>query len=73
VVDPDFPGFAANVARLGEITGEDTATWTGYLAAHRARRAYFKAIGATSTDHGHATARTEDLPAGEAAALFARA
>jgi glucuronate isomerase len=72
VVDPDFPGFAANLARLGEITGEDTARWTGYLAAHRARRAYFKAMGATATDHGHATARTENLPAGEAAALFAR-
>ena len=41
VVDPQFEGFAANVARFGELTGEDTATWTGYLAAHRARRAFF--------------------------------
>lgn len=35
VVDPDFPGFAANIARLDELTGEDTATWQGYLTAHR--------------------------------------
>ncbi|MEH6774204.1 MAG: glucuronate isomerase, partial [Cereibacter changlensis] len=73
VVDPEFAGFAENVAALGELTGEDTATWNGYLAAHRGRRAYFKEFGATSTDHGHATARTEDLPQAEAAALFAKA
>ena len=42
VVDPAFEGFAANVAKLGEITGEDTATWSGYLAALANRRAYFK-------------------------------
>lgn len=72
VVDPDFPGFAANLARLGELTGEDTGTWTGYLNAHRSRRAFFKSIGATASDHGHATARTEDLSPQEAAVLFAR-
>jgi glucuronate isomerase len=73
VVDPEFAGFAENVARLGELTGEDATTWAGYLAAHRARRAFFKGFGATSTDHGHATARTEDLPQAEARALFDKA
>ncbi len=73
VVDPEYEGFAGNVARLGEITGCDTATWAGYLDAHRQRRAYFKEFGATSSDHGHPTARTEDLPQDEAAALFAKA
>lgn len=73
VVDPDFPGFAQNVALLGEITGENTATWNGYLNAHRVRRAYFKSYGCTSSDHGHATARTEDLPQDQAALLFERA
>ncbi|WP_413203430.1 glucuronate isomerase [Rhodospirillum sp. A1_3_36] len=73
VVDPEFEGFAANVVRLGELTGEDTATWDGYLAAHRVRRAYFKEFGATSTDHGHPSARTENLPKEEAARLFAKA
>jgi glucuronate isomerase len=72
VVDPEFPGFAANVARLGEITGCDTATWDGYLDAHRQRRAFFKAHGATSSDHGHATARTESLPGADAERLFRR-
>lgn len=71
VVDPDFDGFAGNIARLGEMTGEDTASWTGYLAALRASRARFKAMGCTATDHGHPTARTANLGANEAAALFA--
>ena len=73
VVDPDFAGFADNVARLGEITGEDTSRWDGYLAAHRARRAVFRSLGATASDHGHPTARTEDLSRAEAAALFDKA
>jgi glucuronate isomerase len=73
VVDPDVEGFAANVEELGALTGEDTATWDGYLRAHRVRRAVFRTFGATSTDHGHPTARTEDLPQAEAAALFQKA
>ena len=72
VVDPEFEGFQANLDRLAQPTGEDCRTWSGYLAAHRQRRAFFKAMGATSTDHGHPTARTEDLSAGEAEALFGR-
>ena len=61
VVDPDFEGFAGNVARLGEITGCDTESWDGYLDALMQRREYFARFGATSTDHGHATAATADL------------
>ncbi|MFA3918821.1 glucuronate isomerase [Ruegeria hyattellae] len=73
VVDPEVEGFARNVAILGELTGEDTTTWPGYLAAHRERRAFFKTFGATSSDHGHPSARTECLPRDDAAALFAKA
>ncbi|WP_103172390.1 glucuronate isomerase [Paracoccus sp. SY] len=73
VVDPEMAGFADNVALLGQQTGFDTATWDGYLDAHRARRAFFKDHGATSSDHGHATARTEDLDRANAAALFGKA
>ncbi len=35
----------------------------GYLNALRARRAFFKKMGATATDHGHLTAMTADLDA----------
>ncbi|WP_339764386.1 glucuronate isomerase [uncultured Sulfitobacter sp.] len=73
VVDPEFDGFATNIEKLGDITGEDVTSWRGYLAAHRNRRAFFKNYGATSTDHGHPTARTEDLTPDVAAALFDKA
>ncbi len=72
VVDPEFEGFTANIAALGALTGEDTMTWSGYLAAHRKRRAFFKQMGATATDHGHATARTANLDVHEAGRLFAK-
>ncbi|MCJ7874441.1 glucuronate isomerase [Phaeobacter sp. J2-8] len=70
VVDPEFEGFADNLVQLGALTGEDTATWAGYLAAHRTRRAFFKSFGATASDHGHPTARTADLPQDQAATLY---
>ena len=72
VVDPEFAGFAEGIAKLGEQTGEDTSAWTGYLSALRKARLRFRALGCTSTDHGHLTAQTADLPAAEAAALFDR-
>ena len=68
-MDPERAGFRDNVARLAALTGTPM-TWQGYLDAHRSRRAFFKSLGATSTDHGHPTARTADLPPGEASTLF---
>jgi len=72
VVDPEFQGFRENLVRFGELTGCDTSTWSGYLDAHRSRRAFFRSYGATSTDHGHPTARTADLSLPEIEALFAQ-
>ncbi|CUH39905.1 Uronate isomerase [Jannaschia seosinensis] len=72
VIDPDQSDFALNLDKLGEMTGCDTGTWQGYLDAHRSRRAFFKEMGATASDHGHPTPRTADLPAAEAQALFDR-
>ena len=70
VVDAEFKGFSENIALLGEQTGEDIATWTGYLNALRKARARFKELGCTATDHGHLTAQTADLPRAEAEALY---
>ena len=72
VVDPDFAGFASNLDQLGALTGEDTGHWSGYLEAHRKRRAYFRSFGATSSDHGHPTAETANLLPKEAGMLFDR-
>jgi glucuronate isomerase len=72
VVDPEFEGFRANLDQLGELTGEDVTNWQGYLAAHRQRRDYFRQRGATSSDHGHASARTANLSAADSEKLFAK-
>lgn len=72
VIDPDFEGFRDNLKAFSTLTGEDCFSWSGYLAAHRQRRAFFAAMGATSTDHGHPTAQTANLSTAEAEALFAK-
>ena len=72
VVDPDAVGFRKNVQRLGEITGEDVLTWRGYLIALAKRRAFFKTLGCTATDHGHPSPQTADLGEPDAATLFTK-
>jgi glucuronate isomerase len=70
VVDAEFKGFTENIALMGAQTGEDTATWAGYLNALRKERARFRELGCTATDHGHPTAQTADLPVADAAELY---
>ncbi|AXJ94412.1 MULTISPECIES: glucuronate isomerase [unclassified Sphingomonas] len=72
VIDVEHEAFRPAMARFADLTGEDVWSWRGYLAAHRRRRADFRAAGAVATDHGHATPRTANLSATEAEALFAR-
>ncbi len=72
VVDPEFAGFAANIAELGHQTGEDTGNWRGYLNALSKARARFRSLGCTATDHGHPTPLTADLSTPEAAELYRR-
>ncbi|HEX3968102.1 MAG TPA: glucuronate isomerase [Edaphobacter sp.] len=72
VIDAEYAGFLSNIEKLGQITGEDTGTWKGYLNALRNRRAFFKSMGCTSTDHGHLTAATADLDCATAESLYGR-
>ena len=67
-----FPDFGENVARLGKLTNEDTASWRGYLRALEARRQFFKSLGATATDHGHSRRRRPDLGESKAEWLFGK-
>ncbi len=71
VLDPDDPRFIDNVQRFCAMAGEDVG-YAGYLRAHEKRRADFRAAGATSTDHGHPSAFTVNLPQQEAKALFTK-
>jgi glucuronate isomerase len=72
VVDPEHEDFWTSLDRFAAMTGQEIGFWSGYLEAHRIRRAAFIEMGATSTDHGHPTAATADLSKAEAEALFHR-
>src|SRR5579864_1326240 len=67
VVALDAPGWREAVAELGV---EDYAS---FIEALVKRRAAFKEMGATATDHAAASADTTRLPNEDAARLFARA
>jgi glucuronate isomerase len=72
VIDVEHEAFGPAMRRFAELTQEDVYSWPGYLAAHRKRRADFRAAGATATDHGHPTAATANLSTAECQALFAK-
>jgi glucuronate isomerase len=67
VVALDSPGWREAVAELGV---EDYASFIGALVE---RRAAFKEMGATATDHAAMSTDTTRLPDSEAASLFAAA
>lgn len=70
VVDPEYEGFTTNIAELARLSGQSCDTFAGYLDALRERRAFFKSLGATSTDHGHPSAHTADLTVNECERLY---
>nr|NLI49301.1 glucuronate isomerase [Propionibacterium sp.] len=60
------------VDTLGEVSGIDTGTYAGWVAAMENRRAFFKANGAVSTDHSHRDVRAEQVSEAEAERLYAK-
>ena len=58
---------------LAAVSGVDTGSWDGWIAAMENRRAFFKENGAVSTDHSHVDLDTTPLPLAEAEAAYARA
>jgi len=72
VVDMEREGWAEEIAKLGEISHEDTGVYSGYLSALRRRREAFIKAGATSSDHGHPTATTALIDEKTAADLYDR-
>ena len=73
VVNIDAAGWRANIDRLAEVAGCDVLDYASYIRALEERRAFFKSMGATATDHAAMTAFTESLPVADAEAIFERA
>jgi glucuronate isomerase len=73
VVHVDRPSWRADVATLAAVSGVDTGTYQGYLAALRERRAAFVTAGGLATDHGHLSADTTPLSDAAAERIYADA
>ncbi|WP_133468078.1 glucuronate isomerase [Paraglaciecola marina] len=70
VIDAEHESFLPKLKKLSEVTGLDCLHYPEYIKALKLRRAYFKKMGATATDHGHPTANTAVLSDSKAKALF---
>ncbi|MBX3051424.1 MAG: glucuronate isomerase [Caldilineaceae bacterium] len=73
VVNLDMDGWRQEIERLSEVSGVDVRDYSSYIQALEQRRAFFKEMGATATDHAALTAHTEILNSREAEAIFQRA
>ncbi|MEP0177700.1 MAG: glucuronate isomerase [Paraglaciecola sp.] len=70
VIDAEHESFQRKLNQLSQVTGLDCRQYDQYIDALKQRRAYFKKMGATSTDHGHPTPATANLSHQQATALF---
>ena len=73
VVNLDAPNWKANLDALSAATGISISNYQSLISALENRRAYFKQLGATATDHAALTPYTNELTSNEADAIFQRA
>ncbi|MCS7040907.1 MAG: glucuronate isomerase, partial [Caldilineales bacterium] len=73
VINLGTAGWRTHLDKLSAAVGREITTAKALIAALEERRAYFKQMGATSTDSGVETPYTEALSDAEAEAIFARA
>ncbi|MBP6820624.1 MAG: glucuronate isomerase [Acidobacteria bacterium] len=73
VVNIDRPDWRANIEELGKTCGYEISSYNKLIEALESRRAFFKSMGATATDHAALTPFTCVLTDAEAEAIFQRA
>lgn len=73
VINIDRPGWRENIDALSRASGIQVTSVRRLIEALEERRAYFKLMGATATDHAALTPYTEALSNDEAEAIFGRA
>lgn len=67
------PEWKDEIKNLAQVTGKDITSYKVFIEALEKQRAYFKEMGAVSTDHGVFSPYTHELTADEAENLFAKA
>ncbi len=73
VVNLDAPNWRENLDALSRVSKISITNLQSFIAALENRRAYFKQLGATATDHAALTPYTNELSAHAADAIFQRA
>ena len=73
VVNIDRPDWHAHIEALSKVCGYEISSYVKLIEALEERRAYFKSMGATATDHAALTPYTEELSDEEAETIFQRA
>ncbi len=73
VVNLGTANWLVNIRKLSEVSGLDITDYQSFIAALEQRRAFFKSVGATATDHAALTADTEQLSSQFAEDIFGRA
>ncbi len=73
VVNVDMSEWPKNIQALSAISGIEVTSYRTFIQALENRRAFFKSMGATATDHGAQTAYAGELSEAEAEAIFQRA
>ncbi len=73
VVNLGTAGWLGHAQTLGAAAGIDIDGYAAFIRALEQRRAFFKAMGATATDHAAETAFTARLSAADCEGIFARA
>ncbi len=73
VVNLLAPGWQDDIDALGALCGTTVGSYATFIQALETRRAAFKAMGATATDHGAQCAYASELSRIEAESLFQRA
>jgi len=73
VVNLLTPGWRENIVALSQVSGVTVHSYPTFIQALEQRRAFFKSMGATATDHAAVSAYTAELSLSEAEAIFQRA
>lgn len=73
LVNLGAPGWRQEIDRLSEVSGIEVGNYRSFVRALEQRRAFFKEMGATATDHAATSPYTEELSEAEAEAIFSRA
>ena len=68
-----LPGWRGEIEALSRASRIDVSDYARFIQALEERRAFFRSLGATATDHAVVEPHTERLPDSEADRLFQRA